>query len=99
MNENTTNPMFDLLCHRRGALFTPSEGSLYVVKIEALADPTPLRLYTDEPLAENSADIDALIAQLRDLSEQELMDQVYRRVVVVLCRACYVLWIEDPTEY
>ena len=31
-------------------------------------------------------------------SEQELMDQVYRRLVMLLCRPCYESWIEDPTQ-
>ena len=97
MGEKATKPTFDLLCHRCCVLLTPGEGSFYVVQIEAFADPTPPRLDTDEPLAEISADIDALIEQMRDLSEQELMDQVYRRVVVLLCRPCYEHWIEDPT--
>lgn len=97
MGDKATNPMFDHLCHRCGALLTPGDGSFYVVKIEAYADPSPPRLDTDEPLADISADIDALLEQMRDLSEQELMDQVYRRLVVLLCRPCYEHWIEDPT--
>ncbi len=98
MHDEMTMSNFDLLCHRCGASLTPGDGSFYVVKIEAFADPTPPRLDTADPLAEISADIDALIEQMRDLSEQELMDQVYRRVVVLLCRPCYEHWIEDPTE-
>ncbi len=97
MHDETTISNLDLLCHRCGALLTAGKGSFYVVKIEAFADPTAPRLDTDEPLAEISADIDALIEQMGDLSEQELMDQVYRRVVVLLCRPCYEPWIEDPT--
>ena len=98
MHDETTISNLDFLCHRCGASLTPGEGSFYVVKTEAFADPTPPKLDTDEPLAEISKDIDALIEQMRDLSEQELMDQVYRRVVVLLCRPCYEHWIEDPTE-
>ena len=97
MHDEMTDSNLDYLCHRCGVSLTPGEGSFYVVKIEAVADPTPPRLDTEEPLAEISADIDALIEQMRDLSEQELMDQVYRRVVVLLCRPCYEPWIEDPT--
>ena len=33
----------------------------------------------------------------RDLSEQDLLDQVYRRVTVYLCLRCYNVWIENPT--
>ena len=30
-----------VLCHRCGALLTPGTDDLYVVRIEAFADPTP----------------------------------------------------------
>jgi hypothetical protein len=33
---------------------------------------------------------------LHDASERELCDQVYRRVTLHLCRACYEPWIENP---
>jgi hypothetical protein len=31
------------------------------------------------------------------VSEQEALDQVYRRLVLYLCGPCYRVWIEDPT--
>lgn len=49
------------------------------MKVEAFADPTPPALETDEPLADISADIDKLMEHMRDLSEQELIDQLYSR--------------------
>ena len=30
------------------------------------------------------------------LSEQEMMDQVYRKLTISLCTACYARWIENP---
>ena len=33
---------------------------------------------------------------MRDLSEQELIDQVYRRLTIHLCEPCYRQWIENP---
>ena len=87
----------DLLCHRCGVGLTRGEGSFYVVRIEAFADPTPPLVSTDEPLADIAADFERLIEQMRDMSEQELMDQVYRKLVVLLCLPCYQDWIENPT--
>lgn len=86
-----------LLCHRCGAMLSPGEGDFYVVRIEAFADPTPPS-FSDEQLAEMdpAAEIDRLIDQMKDMTEQELLDQVYRRLTIHLCGPCYRRWIEDP---
>lgn len=28
------------------------------------------------------------------MTEQELMDQVYRRLIILMCNACYAAWID-----
>jgi hypothetical protein len=87
-----------LLCHRCGRELFPGRGDLYVVRIEAFADPTPPELaefVNPEELAEK---IDELIEQMRHMTEQELMDQVYRRLTLHLCGDCYRVWIEDPAR-
>jgi hypothetical protein len=87
-----------LLCHRCGAMLTPGKGDFYVVRIEAFADPTPPNLLADEYAdIDPSAEIDRLIELMRHMSEQELMDQVYRRMTIHLCRKCYIAWIENPS--
>jgi len=86
-----------LLCHRCGALLTPGRGDFYVVRIEAFADPTPPDLTAEQlAAADPGKEIARLFEQMADLSEQELMDQVYRRLVLHLCGPCYRTWIEDP---
>ena len=35
---------------------------------------------------------------MRGMTEQELMDQVYRRLTIHLCGDCYRVWIEDPAR-
>ena len=97
MLDETASNHDGLLCHRCGAILTPGEGSLYIVRIEAFADPTPPTLSRDEPLADITAQIDQLIEDMRDMSAQELMDQVYRRLTLFLCWPCYQQWIEAPT--
>ena len=87
-----------LICHRCSSVLTCGEGSFYVIKIEAFADPSPPVLDTNKPSKHLSIEINELIEQMSDLSEQELMDQVYRRLVLLMCRPCYELWIEDPTQ-
>ena len=88
---------FPFLCHRCGAELTPGEGSLYVVRIEAFSDPTPPADVPGETLEDVSAEIDRLLEDTRHMSEQELMDQVYRRLILFLCFPCYQKWIENPT--
>ena len=86
-----------ILCHRCGAMLQPGRGDFYVVRIEAFADPTPPDLISDE-LADidPSEEIDRLLEVMRDMSELELMDQVFRRMTIHLCRRCYLTWIENP---
>ena len=89
-----------LLCHRCGCDLTPGAGNFYVVKIEAFADPTPPAYDEDELARMTAEDIDAeinaLLEQMKDMSEQEMMDQVYRRLTIHLCGRCYRKWIENP---
>ena len=89
-----------LLCHRCGCTLTPGEGSFYVVRIEAFADPTPPTIDLDEPVSQTSVseEIERLIDQMRGMSERELMDQVHRRLTIHLCGPCYRGWIEDPAR-
>jgi len=95
MNEPDDVPLF---CHRCGAQLTCGEGNFYVVRIEAFADPTPPKIETGQSSElDANAEFSRLIEQMRDFSEQELMDQVHRRLIIHLCGRCYRRWIEDPT--
>ena len=86
-----------LLCHRCGAELTPGAGNFYVVRIEAFADPTPSDMRADDFGADLRERMERLIDELRDKSERELMDQVYRKLTVHMCGRCYGRWIENPT--
>ena len=83
-------PLFGCTGHLAG-------GAYYVVKVEAVADPTPPAFTEADRGRDVGEEIDRLIARMRDMTEQELMDQVYRRLVLYLCTPCYRLWIENPT--
>ena len=86
-----------LICHRCGAELETGRGRFYVVRIEAFADPTPPDI-TAEDLARNiRSEIDRLMQEMSRLSDQELMDQVYRKLTIFLCNSCYNQWIENPT--
>jgi hypothetical protein len=85
-----------LFCQRCARELTPGAGDFFVVSIQAVADPTagPLEL---KSAAETRAEMERLLAQLEDVSPQEALDQVYRRVTLYLCNACFRKWIENPT--
>ena len=75
----------------------PGKGNFFVVNIEAFADPTPASIDdTGAGQGDITQEIERIMEQLRGQSEQELMDQVYRKLTIFLCTACYQQWIEDP---
>ena len=83
-------------CKRCGAVLTPGAGNFYLVAVEAVADPTPPTLSAEDPAAIR-ARIERLLAELEGVSEQEALDQVYRRLAFHLCGPCFRRWIENPT--
>ena len=85
-----------VLCHRCGAELTPGKGNFYVVCIEAFADPSPPIISAEDLARDRRLEMQRLIRRLMDKSEQELMDQVYRRLVIHLCGRYYPDWIERP---
>ena len=85
-----------VLCHRCGRQHAAEDDVFYVVKIEAFADPTPPTISSEQPREDLRGEIRHLIEQASELSELELMDQVYRRLTLQLCGNCYRDWIEDP---
>ena len=97
MNESHENERWSLCCNRCGVELKPGEGNFYVVRIEAVADPTPPRFSEEDLQHDPRAEIERLIEQMRNLSAQAAMDQVYRRMIIYLCNPCYRQWIEYPT--
>ena len=96
MSEPNGIDHWPIFCERCRVELRPGEGSFYVVRIEAFADPTPPQFTEEDLQRDTRTEIDRLLAQLGDLSEQEAMDQVYRRMTIYLCGPCYRQWIEKP---
>jgi hypothetical protein len=86
-----------LFCNRCSTELFPGKGNFYVVQIEAMADPSPPDLDERDLGEDPQREIQRLVDEMSDLSQQELMDQVYRRVTIFLCLPCYSKWIENPT--
>jgi len=85
-----------LTCARCARELTPGEGDFYLVRIVAVADPSP-PVFSEEDLAlDVESEVESLLARVRGKSEEELMDQVYRREIFHLCTPCYLRWIARP---
>src|SRR5688572_22060219 len=85
-------------CDRCQAEVRAGRGEFYVIRIEAFADPTPPEITTEDLQRDHAREIRRLFERLSKFSEQELMDQVYRRLSLILCNRCCGKWIEDPVE-
>ena len=86
-----------LFCDHCQAVLEPGSGKFYVVRIEALCDPTP-PVFTEEDLRRDpKEEMQRIVEDLRGVSEQEAIDQVHRRLTLFLCGPCYREWIENPT--
>ena len=83
-------------CDRCATALTPGAGNFYIVRIEAIADPTPPEVVEEDLKRDFGAEIKRIFEEAKEFSEQELLDQVYRRVMLSLCQRCYEGWIEDP---
>jgi hypothetical protein len=86
-----------IFCDRCTTELKPGAGNFYRVVIEAVADPAPPVISTEDMEADIGKQIRDLLERLQGLSTQEAMDQVYRRLTIYLCTPCYREWIEHPT--
>ena len=49
-------------------------------------------------MQDHKAEIERLIDQMREFSERELLDQIYRQLILYLCGSCCRQWIEEPVR-
>ena len=85
-----------LLCHRCGVSLQAGANDIFVVRIEAFADPTPAVITAEDLRRDARAEIERVIEQIVDRSGRELLDDVHRRMTIHLCGPCYRRWIENP---
>ncbi len=86
-----------LVCARCSAMLKPGNGSFFVVKIEAFADPSGPSSEESAPTAkELRQQLETLVKQLHNVSPQEAMDKIHRRLTIHFCKKCYPSWIENP---
>ena len=85
-----------LLCARCLKTLTPGAGNFFQIEIHAVADPAPPEITESPSLETIRQEIQLQLKQLEDLSPQEAMDQIQRRVTMHLCNLCFPDWIEHP---
>ncbi len=88
-------PAEALVCARCSKPRAPGRGGFYLVRIDAVADPSVPEM---EPLDEKeiARRIDALLKQLAGISHEDAMKQVIEHKTIYLCCTCYRAWIENP---
>jgi len=67
-----------------------------VVEIEAYAENSPPVITAEDLAQDHDREMERLAEAMRDLSAQEMMDLVHRRMSFFLCAPCYQAWIENP---
>ena len=89
-------PDEEAICHRCAALLERGRAELYIVQIRAHADPQ-LKDLPDLSPDQLADEIQRLIDEAARLTERELREQVHAEFEIILCNACYQIWIEYPT--
>jgi hypothetical protein len=85
-----------LRCARCGVEVRRGRDESYLVEIRAVADPSP-PIFSEEDLSRDTETaIAELLGRIRNLTERQLIDQVYQRRLSCLCGHCYRLWVADP---
>lgn len=83
------------LCDRCGQPI--EEGALrYTAKIQVYAAYDPLEITFDDLKRDYSDEIKRILVQCQDLSEEELMRDVFVEFQFDLCRPCQRAYIKDP---
>jgi hypothetical protein len=96
MAATKTTSDWPLFCARCSCELRPGSGDFFLVRIEAVADPTPPNVREEDLRGDIQGEIKKLIEQMEHISATEAMDQVHRRLTLYMCGPCYRQWIEDP---
>lgn len=82
-------------CDRCGKVI--AEGDLrYVAKIQVFAAYDPLNITFDDLLRDHTRDIEQLLRECEEMTEEELIRDVYVDFQFDLCRACQKAYVIRP---
>ncbi len=96
MSTNSESQFLPLRCGRCSQEVHPGQADFFVIRVEAFADPTPPEITEDDLQRDYRREIEMLMAAMQNLSEQQAMDQVYRRRNLILCNGCCDEWMQRP---
>lgn len=83
------------LCDRCGQLIE-EDALRYIAKIRVYAAYDPLKIDFEDMTRDHTNEIKELLKRCEDLTEEELMQDVYVDFQFDLCRACQRFYIKDP---
>lgn len=84
-----------LTCDRCGNGLLLDAPVRYEVRIEVKSAYDPMEI-TDDDLANADAEMKKAVEALKDVSEQDAMDEVYKEFRFDLCRTCQKQYIKGP---
>jgi hypothetical protein len=87
--------MITHLCDRCGRPME-SRDLRYIAKIQVYAAPSPLEISAEELLEDRSDEIDRLLKQCAEMTEQELMEDVFVEFQFDFCRSCQRAYLANP---
>lgn len=68
----------------------------YIARIQVYAAPDPVQISLEDLLTDQRAQMEALLRQCEQMTEEELMRDVYVELQFDLCRACQRAFLADP---
>jgi hypothetical protein len=83
------------LCDRCGRPIEKGEVR-YVARIQVFAAADPLEITAEELLKDHSAEIERLLRQCDEQTEEELMRDVFVELQFDLCRRCQKRYLANP---
>ena len=87
--------MITHICDRCGRPI--EQGQLrYVARIEVFAAADPLEITLEDLLRDTRREMASLLQQCQELTEEELMRDVYVKFEFDLCRTCQKAYVTDP---
>ena len=87
--------MITHICDRCGKALEHDQVR-YIAKIQVFAAANPLTITFQDLLQDHTSEIERLLRQCDELSEDELMRDVHVDLQFDLCRACQKAYLENP---
>jgi hypothetical protein len=73
-----------------------SKDTRYIARIQVLAAADPLEISSEDLQEDHSDEIDRLLKQCAEMTEKELMEDVFVEFRFDLCRKCQKAYIANP---